>query len=248
MVLKRETTFTTDEQGESPVLTNLVPLTEYVVCRDEEAPSVDTFGDVRHLVEWLDGAVLGDLRTLVQGIQSSTRIENHTTVRLGGGNFLLAAGCCMAIEYFGQIYGKGRDGTGRARAYVKEFLAPIDHRYLDYFWLLWTTFRNGIVHGSWPQGVCIRGAREAFVNIGANNMPDGDHFKPASGFAGRSFVISSVRLFTDLESSFQNGFRAWVLNQTDRRVQERAAARLVEINPKNDEGVRQFEAITAMQP
>jgi len=81
----------------------------------------------------------------------------------------------MALEYFGQVYGEGGDATARARAYVDRFLASIDQRYAEVFWLLWTSFRNGIIHGSWPQGLCIRGNPGDWLAVGANNALDGDH-------------------------------------------------------------------------
>lgn len=246
-MLKRAASFRTDDRGAVPAVADLVPNTEYVICVEVPLPAVPTFRDRDHLVDWLDGAVLGDLRTLVRGINSVAASESTEAGRLGGGNFLLAAGCCMTIEYFGQVYGQGNNGTARAEAYVSRFLADVDRRYQEYFWLLWTSFRNGVVHGAWPQSVCVAGEPHRAVAIGANNQIDGEHFVPVTDHQGRSFVISSVRFFTDLEHSFASGFRDWILHGADPQVLDRAAARLVEIKAGNRGGVAQFNAIDAMQ-
>ena len=126
-MLRRQTTFTTDSEGRPAGDVVLSPATEYVVFRDEDVPGVPTFHDRSHLADWLNYAVLGDLRTLVHGIevrQTMTPIIPN----LGGGNFLLAAGCCMALEYFGQVYGAGGDSTGRARAYTDRFLTAFSRK------------------------------------------------------------------------------------------------------------------------
>jgi hypothetical protein len=244
-MLRRETSFATNTEGKPIGDLVLSPSTEYVVCRDEDAPGVPTFHDRTHLADWLQYAVLGDLRTLVYGIEARTASSSPPR-NLGGGNFLLAAGCCMALEYFGQVYGRGSHSTDRARAYTKRFLDPIDSRYSEYFWLLWTTFRNGIVHGSWPQGACLRSAPEDWVAFGASNTANGEHFGPGPGLLRPNMLISSVRFVHDLDASFANGFRNWVLADSDDDVLSRASARLVAIAPGNDDGTRQFERIKAM--
>jgi len=246
-MLQRQTTFTTDSEGRPAGDVVLSPATEYVVFRDEDVPGVPTFHDRSHLADWLNYAVLGDLRTLVHGIevrQTMTPIIPN----LGGGNFLLAAGCCMALEYFGQVYGAGGDSTGRARAYTDRFLKEIDPRYSEYFWLFWSTFRHGIVHGSWPQGACLSGAPQDWVAFGAGNLADGEHFAPATGLRRPNLVISSVRFVADLDASFATGFRRWVLEESDDAVLGRASARLLTIAPGNREAVGQFERIKSMWP
>src|SRR5207249_3059010 len=97
------------------------------------------------------------------------------------------------------------------------------------------------LHGSWPQGVCIQGQHQDWLAVGANNSPTGDHLEPASDYQGHSFVISSVRFFNDLERSFLDGFRDWILTRSDDGVLERAAPRLLEFRLGNQEGVKEFE-------
>jgi hypothetical protein len=65
------------------------------------------------LVNWIDSCVLGDLRTLRLGIDGYFATPDRRAPDgrgLGGGNFLLVAGCCLALDYFGWIYlGRGSD-------------------------------------------------------------------------------------------------------------------------------------------
>jgi hypothetical protein len=54
------------------------------------------------VVEWIDACVLGDLRTLVHGIDAYYASPDHVTADgrpTGAANFLLVAGCCSAIDY-----------------------------------------------------------------------------------------------------------------------------------------------------
>jgi hypothetical protein len=238
-------TATTDTTGHLPRDLSLDANALYMICQEDSPPSITHFGSTSAIADWIDQCVLGDLRTLGEGIVARERalsVEPATAVRLGGGNFLLAAGCCMAIEYLGQVLGEGTNATARSKAYVERFLRPIDQRYRTFFWLLWSSFRNGVVHGSWPRGVCVRGNRQDWLAIGANNVVTGEHLEPASGYAGKSFVVSSPRFLQDLERSFTSGFKAWLLAEPGTEVLARAQPRLLEINPRNDEGVAQFRA------
>ena len=239
----------TDATGQLPQNLALDANTTYMICREDVPPSIGHFESSREVADWIDNCVLGDLRTLKEGIVERERVlsaEPSRDVRLGGGNFLLAAGCCMAIEYLGQVLGDGANATVRSQAYVKRFLAAVDRRYESFFWLLWSSFRNGIVHGSWPQGVYVRGNRERWLAVGANNVATGEHLEPASGYSGNSIVVSSPRFLRDLEQSFENGFKPWLLAEAGGEVLERAQPRLLEINPRNEEGVAQFQRAMAL--
>jgi len=241
-MLRRVDTFGTDEHGFPIRLPALAPAATFVICRDEEVPAAGPMKSRQAIVEWIEHCVLGDLRTLLLGID--TFLAGRNTPRpLGGGNFLLAAGCCMALEYFGQIYGKASDGTAAARRYVEDFLRPVDKRYLDIFGILWSSFRNGIVHGSWPQVISVQQHAGHRVAVGANPRIDGDHFGPASDYEGESLVISSARFFVDIEASFDRGFRGWVLTESDDDVLQRAAPRLLEIRDGDAVRVKEFNLI-----
>ena len=193
------------------------------------------------VVEWIDGCVLGDLRTVILGIQE--REKRGETQFLGGCNFRLAGGCCEALEYFGRVYdGKG-DTTAYVRRYAEKFLNPIDDRYVKVWPILWDSFRHGIVHTSWTKPVCLEGS-QVEITVGANVSPDGDHLEPASDIGTRkSFVISSYRFFCDIERSFHEGFRDWILHESDDSVLKRAAPQTLMIRAGNTEGREAFEYV-----
>src|SRR5262245_19022328 len=112
------------------------------------------------LRSWLDSCVLGDLRTLVQGIDAYYASDEHVDGDgrpIGGGNFLLVAGCCSAIDYFGYIVNNGTNDDARAIAFINRFLVPINPRYREVGLLLWRCFRHGTVHRSWPKRFEIDG-------------------------------------------------------------------------------------------
>jgi hypothetical protein len=72
-------------------------------------------------VTWLQRCVLADLRTLCVGMDAYIADPTQTGRSgepLGGGNFLLVAGCCAAIEYCGHIYGQGGNAEQRALAFT----------------------------------------------------------------------------------------------------------------------------------
>lgn len=239
-MLRRVGSFTTNETGYPISLPSLESNSTFVVCRDEEVPAARPMESRQEIVQWIDNCILGDLRTLRLGIDAFHG-QPVTPRPLGGCNFLLAAGCCMALEYFGQVYGQGSDATEGVRRYVRDFLRPVDPRYWEIYGVLWSSFRNGIVHCSWPQAICVRGDDSNRIVMGANPRMDGEHLQPAANYVGNSLVISSVRFFSDIERSFDDRFRAW--NDSDDAVLVRAAPRLLEINPRDAARVREFEVI-----
>ncbi len=195
------------------------------------------------VVEWINGCVLGDLRTVILGIQERER--RGKTQFLGGCNFLLAADCCEALEYFGRVYdGKGYAATYVWR-YVEKFLNPIDDRYMKVWPILWDSFRHGIVHTSWTKPVCMDGSGER-IAIGVDNDPDGDHFKPIPDYQGKSFAISSYRFFQDIERSFCEGFRDWILNKSDESILKRAAPQTLRIRAGNTKGEKAFKYVLSL--
>ncbi len=241
-MLRRADSFDTDAYGRPVKLPALAPAATFVICIDEEVPAARPMESRQAIADWIEHCVLGDVRTLLLGIDTFFK-GRETTRPLGGGNFLLAAGCCMALEYFGQIYGKARDGTAAAKRYVEDFLRPVDERYLDVFGVLWSSFRNGIVHGSWPQVICVQQHSGHRLAVGANPRMDGDHLGPASDYDGESFVISSAKFFVDVQASFDAGFRAWILSESDDDVLQRAGPRLLEIRDGDAVRVREFDLI-----
>ncbi len=241
-MLRRVDSFETDEKGLPVNLPTLAPASTFVICRDEEMLPVRPLESRQAIVDWIEHCVLGDLRTLLVGIDAFLQQRDRPRP-LGGGNFLLAAGCCMALEYFGQIYGRGHDATAAARRYVEDFLRPVDARYLAVFGILWSAFRNGIVHGSWPQVICVQQHAGHRIAVGANPCMDGEHLESAAAYDDENFVISSARFFADIEASVDRGFRAWILDESDDGVLARAAPRLLEIRDGDVVRVREFQLI-----
>ncbi len=90
----------------------------------------------------------------------------------------------------------------------------------------------------------MRGSsEEKQIAMRANNSPNEDHFERDSDRPGRNFAISSARLFRDIERSFCEGFRSWILNESDEGILERAAPRLLEIKRGDIKGKTAFEHI-----
>lgn len=79
--------------------------------------------------------------------------------------------------------------------------------------------------------------------MGASPVRGGEHFQRASDYAGPSFVISSVTFFQDIERSFDQGFRSWIMSQSDDAVLTRAAPRLLEIKLGDPSRVKEFALI-----
>jgi hypothetical protein len=148
----------------------------------------------------------------------------------------------MAIEYMGQVYGKGNNGTERAKRYVKDFLAKVEPRYSEFFDLFWRSFRNGIVHGSWPQVICLQGSEGDGITVGAG-IEDGDQHFDSGDVVLPELIINSSRLFDDLEGSFCGGFRRWILEESDEDVLERAAPRLLRLKKGDKSAVAQIEKV-----
>lgn len=81
------------------------------------------------------------------------------------------------------------------------------------------------------------------IAVGANSSIDGEHLQAAADHDGESLVISSPRLFADLETSFDKGFGSWILNESDDGVLLRAAPRLLEVREGDKQRVKEFKVI-----
>ena len=235
----------TDENGQLIQPTKqLEPSTKYVICKNAPLAPAKSMESRQKIVDWIDCCVLGDLRTVILGIEERRKRDETQSPVLGGCNFLLAACCCMALEYFGQVYGQRKNATESVQKYVEKFLIPIDPKYEEFWPIFWRSFRNGIVHGSWPQRIRMQdSSEEKQIAMRANNSPSGDHFDRDSDRTDRSFAISSARLFRDIERSFREVFQSWILNDSDDGILERAAPRLLEIKRDDTKGKKVFEHI-----
>ena len=86
------------------------------------------------LATWIESCVLGDLRTLLLGVDRYYALSSHVSIEgrpLGSANFLLVAGCCSALDYFAFLF-KGRGSNeANVKAFIERFLQPIDSRYSE---------------------------------------------------------------------------------------------------------------------
>jgi len=184
------------------------------------------------LVNWIDACVLGDLRTLVLGIQhyhSRPWPKTEAGRSLGGGNFLLAAGACMALEYFGFIYrGSGSD-EANVLVYIQDFLMPINTRYSEVGLLMWKAFRHGIIHRSWPLRIYVTGDCANRLVVGVGTEPTDPHLDADPALSEDSFMLNAVQLLADIQSSFDNAFRHWILHDMPDDTLARANPQPLEI-------------------
>jgi len=198
------------------------------------------------LVDWIEQCVLGDLRTLRQGIVYYYTHEDHKAPdgrALGGGNFLLAAGCCMALDYFGFIFhGSGSD-EANVRAFVTKFLAGINPRYSEAMLLMWKCFRQGTVHRSWPQRIYVENDYENHLIAGVGSAPGGMHLDAASTWARDSFIINAWQLLTDIEKAFDTGFRTWILEEATDSILQRANPQPLQIRQGDRQAMEQLEKV-----
>lgn len=246
-MLKSVKQITTDVDGRLPQDTRLRPDTAYTICIDWNPSFARRVESPPKLAKWITDCVLGDLRTLRLGIETKDRITVVAKDKpLGGGNFLLAAGCCTALEYMAWIYVGGGDALSNVRRFLADFMSPIDKRYIEFMDLLWRSYRNGIIHGSWPQHICIEGNEDDQIVAGANTSLDGDHLAPSGRKDYPSLEISSVRFLEDVERAVYEGFVPWILKNADDQVLDRAGPRLLVVSRGDGAGVKQVHRLQAL--
>ena len=174
---------------------------------------------------WLEQCVLGDLRTLRVGIEAYHAADRKASLDgrpLGGGNFLLAGGCCLAMRYFGALLNSGTTDADHVEAYCERFLVLADPRYAQVGGLLWRCFRDGIVHGGWPKAIYPEGQPECRIVSGVGTGRGGLHLAPDHSIERPTFIVSAHQLLADLECSYDRGFRRWLLEESDDGVVNRA--------------------------
>jgi hypothetical protein len=198
------------------------------------------------LATWIDSCVLGDLRTLLLGVDTYYASSSHLSIEgrpLGSANFLLVAGCCSALDYFAFLF-KGRGpNEANVRAFIERFLQPIDSRYSEVGLILWRCFRHGTVHRSWPKRILIEGDASSSVTTGAGNETTDPHLASSPDFGGDTFLINGRQLLSDLTLAFDRGFRNWILSESPDSVMERANPEDLFVSAGDTEGRRQLEAI-----
>jgi len=197
------------------------------------------------LVSWIECCVLGDLRTLLAGTDAYYSSASHADANgrpLGAANFLLVAGCCSAIEYFGYLLDGGATDEAKAAAFIDTFLVPVDARYAEVALLLWKCFRHGTVHRSWPKRIMVEGNGDAVVT-GAGNEDQDPHLGPDPRRPGDSLMVNGRHLLRDLERALDHGFRDWILYQAHESVLARANPQDLRISAGDIEGCSQVAMV-----
>lgn len=234
--------FTTNSDGHVPTGIRLLPNTDYEAV-PKTRPNAGRLRDADELISWIENAVFGDLRTLRAGIAVYLQDEDRrVTERLGGGNFLLTAGCFMALEYIARVFYGHDDATQNVREYAIRFLKPINPRYGEVADLLWRAFRNGLVHGSWPQVLCSETDPEDRVRVGVGVEPGEPHLGPDPAKQGKTFVVHAVEFAQDLEQSVKDGLASW-LRTAPPDVVQRGSPRLLILKQDDAPGQHQLELL-----
>ena len=198
------------------------------------------------LATWIESCVLGDLRTLLAGVDSYYASTSHLSTEgrpLGSANFLLLAGCCSALDYFAFLYkGSGSD-EANVKEFIDRFLEPVDSRYCEVGLIVWRCFRHGTVHRCWPKRILVEGDSSSAVITGAGNETTDPHLAPSPDFPGETFLINGRQLLFDLTLAFDRGFRDWILVESPDGVLERANPEDFLVRTGDREGRRQLEAV-----
>jgi hypothetical protein len=226
--------FTTDSKGDLPKSTRMLPNTTYIAMPPDRK-AAQRLSNHQKLADWIENCVLGDLRTLRHGIETIPKQPNSG---FGGGNFLLVAGCLMALEYIARIYIGKKEAPECVRIYATEFLKPINPRYVEACGILWRAARNGILHASWPLRVCLQGDTTEF-KFGIGNERTDQHLT----VEGVLIKISGPRLLDDLEASVANGFSSWLRKSKDPEVLDRGQPHVLEISSNDQQGRSELELI-----
>jgi hypothetical protein len=217
--------FTTDSAGRVPAGVTLLPSTVYRV-EHIDGPPVTRLNNIDELILWIRDCVLGDLRTLSRGMEQQVLDPKPG---FGGGNFLLFAGCLMALEYFARIYTAGGDAVTRVQNYAQDFLVPINARYGIACGILWRAARNGMIHGSWPQRLSVAGESSEYKFFVGNDARDA-HLS----FQDGGICVSAPRLLVDLEGSVDL-FVSWLRKMADPETLERSQPRRLALKSSDSE-------------
>jgi hypothetical protein len=198
------------------------------------------------LVAWIESCVLGDLRTLLAGVDAYYASPSHVSGDgrpVGAANFLLVAGCCSAIDYFAFLFDGGSSDEANAKTFIDRFLAPVDRRYSDVGLLIWRCFRHGTIHRSWPKRIVLQADTSSAVITGAGTEAADPHLAPSPDVAGDSFLVNGRQLLLDLTRAFDCTFRDWILTQSPNDVLERANPQDLLVRVGDTQALRQVETV-----
>ena len=197
------------------------------------------------LVTWIESCVLGDLRTLLVGVDAYYASSTHVGqdgLPLGAANFLLVAGCCSTIDYLGFILNRGSSDEATAKAFIETFLAPVDSRYGEVGLLIWRCFRHGTIHCSWPKRIVLE-RDTSLVVTGAGTEGADPHLSASPDVAGDSFLVNGRQLVLDLTRACESSFRDWILTQSSDDVLDRANPQDLLVRAGDIDARRQVETV-----
>lgn len=198
------------------------------------------------LVTWIESCVLGDLRTLLVGVDAYYASPTHVGQDgrpLGAANVLLVAGCCSAIDYFAFLLNRGSSDEARAKTFIDTFLGPVDSRYCEVGLLIWRCFRHGTVHRSWPKRIILEADASSAVVTGAGTEANDPHLVPSPDVAGDSVLVNGRQLLLDLTRVCECTFRDWILTQSSDDVLERANPQDLLVRVGDTQALRQVETV-----
>ena len=172
----------------------------------------------------IDACVLGDLRTLIRGIDAYHASADHLTADgrpTGSANFLLVAGCCSAIDYLAHIYASRGSRRSEGDSLHRHF--PRANQ---------SALRRG-----WPPDLEVLSTRDRAPQLAETHRvggrhSGGDHGRRQRGFgsapvsvarAGSRFaLINGRQLLSDLTRAFDDRLRRWILTDASADALERA--------------------------
>jgi hypothetical protein len=149
----------------------------------------------------------------------------------------------MALEYMAFVYTGEENATVSVRKYADAYLVPIDPKYGEVAELMWRSFRNGLVHGSWPQPIESVAEPGVLICVGVGNELTDEHLAPIAGVTAYAVGVSAPRLLRDLKHSFRPAFRNWILHSAPKSVLKRGGPKRLELSASDQAGNRQFRTI-----
>ena len=239
-MLRRVCNVSVDQRGVIKIIgnNNSIAAGSYILCENTMPLHVDILKSRKFLVDWIEKCVFGDLRTLKRGMFEAKKRKSRG--KLGGGNFLLASGCFMALEYLAYIYSGKDNATINIRRYTDKFLIPVNDRYKDMMELLWRSFRNGLIHCSWPQLMSREEDNSFPLLVGVGNSLTDDHLKATTVQGRPAFAISSASLLKDLYKSYNPSFKNWLLNEALEIALKRGNPQILKLRIGDVQGRRQL--------
>lgn len=241
--------FVADKSGMVPLDVALIPDAVYVMQRPPPPPAFE-ITEREGLISFIDDCVLGDLRSLASGAMMlhGKPVKSDPSKRYGGGNFLLAAGCCMALEYLAWIFAGDENATRGVEQFAGRFLFPQNDKYRTYWPVLWISLRNGIIHGAFPQQMSVEDQAATRIICPVAIQPTAPHLATGQFNGMPALFVNSHQFLLELEISVRRPFFAWLRTEASPESLHRGAARLHSVSASHVEAVRAINEVAASPP